>query len=259
MAIVGSSSSVNQWENGDYIDSHDIVVRFNRTTVDGIEKNVGSRTDIIVANDANRLSKAPSPEFASKPKCVVTFVNTHGAGNRTKEQLGGFLEWVANTPLLWCPGPEILCCDVPMRKRGFSMGTYALHALPYFLNIEKIFVTGFTMFGESEGGADHHSKKSNRATVTWHDADLERYIAANVLAHHSCELMATDEVGAFMEREGFKANLLNGKPGEKRRRPNTSLTAMWYVMGRIAKILVTAGYHLRRLSEKQVYHQRARR
>lgn len=259
MAIIGSSSSVHQWENGDFIDSHDIVVRFNRTTVNGMEKLVGTRTDIIVANDANRLSKAPSPEFASKPQCVVTFINTQGVGKRSEEQLNGFLEWVARTPLLWCAGPEILCCDVPMRRRGFSMGTYALHALPFFLSIEKLFVTGFTMFGESEGGSDHHTKKSNRATVTWHDADLERYIAANVLGHHTCELIVTDEVAEFMEREGFKANRLGGKTGEKRRKPNHGATAIWYSMGRLAKLLITTGYHIRRVAEKHIYHQRARR
>ncbi|MDB4411161.1 glycosyltransferase family 29 protein [bacterium] len=50
MAIVGNSSSVHQWKNGELIDSYDIVVRFNRSVVDGIEEVVGSRTDIIVAN-----------------------------------------------------------------------------------------------------------------------------------------------------------------------------------------------------------------
>ena len=259
MAIVGSASSVHQWENGDFIDSHEIVVRFNRTTVEGLENVVGSRTDIIVANDANRLSKAPSPEFASKPKCVLTFINTQGIGNRSEEQLEGYLEWVASTPLLWCVGPEILCCDVPMRKRGFSMGTYALHALPFLLNIEKLFVTGFTMFGESEGGADHHTKKSNRANVTWHDADLERYIAANVLGHHSCELTVTDEVAEFMEREGFKATRLGGITGEKRRKPNHGTTAMWYALGRVAKLLITTGYHIRRFAEKKLYYRQAKR
>ena len=58
MAIVGSAESALDWENGEFIDSHDVVVRFNRTIVDGLEQYVGSRTDIIVANDSNNL-KSP--------------------------------------------------------------------------------------------------------------------------------------------------------------------------------------------------------
>jgi hypothetical protein len=139
------------------------------------------------------------------------------------------------------------------------MGTYALHALPFFLDIESLFVTGFTMFGESAGGADHYSKISKRASTTWHDADLERYIAANVLGHHTCDLIVTEEVAEFMRREGFTATILDGKAGEKRRKPNIGATAAWNAIERLGKWLLTAGYHLRRLAERQVYHRSARR
>lgn len=252
MAIVGSASSVMQWENGPYIDSHDIVVRFNRTTVTGLEPWIGRRTDIIVANDSNSLQKAPSPEFTSVPKCVIAFVKPSSVGSRTKEDRQEFLDWVANTPLFFCPGPEILCCDVPRRQRGFSMGTYALIGLPAFLNIKRLFVTGFTMFGESAGGSDHHTKKSSRASLTWHDADLERYIAANVLGHLTCELTVTEEVAAFMRAEGFSARVLNGAEGGRRLKPNRRAAALWYAVGRFAKLLLVTGYHVRRFAEHRV-------
>jgi hypothetical protein len=251
MAIVGSASSVLQWQNGPHIDSFDIVVRFNRTTVEGMEASIGARTDIIVANDSNSLKKAPSPEFASKPKCVVAFVKPSSVGTRTPENRKEFLDWVADTPLFFCPGPETLCCDMPMRQRGFSMGTYALIGLPAFLNIKRLFVTGFTMFGESSGGSDHHTKKSSRASVTWHDADLERYVAANVLGNFGDGLTATEEVAEFMSREGFSASLLNGAPGAKQLKSNRGFSALWYAFGRVGKLLLTAGYHVRRFAERR--------
>jgi len=251
MAIVGSASSVLQWKNGEFIDSHDIVVRFNRTVVDGMEESIGARTDIIVANDSNSLEKAPSPECASKPKCVVGFVKPTSVGTRTKEDRKKFLDWVANTPLFFCPGPEVMCCDMPARHRGFSMGTYALIGLPAFLNIKRLFVTGFTMFGESSGGIDHHTKKSSRASVTWHDADLERYVAANVLGHYGGDLTVTEEVAEFMAKEGFTAKVHDGEKGDKAFKPRRGLAVGWYLLGRIGKLLLTSGYHIRRFAEKR--------
>jgi len=259
MAIVGSASSVMQWENGSHIDSYDIVVRFNRTTVNGMEKWIGRRTDIIVANDSNSLKKATSPEHASAPKCVVTFVRPSSVGTRSQDDRQDFLAWVANTPLFFCPGPEILCCDIPRRHRGFSMGTYALAGLPAFLNIKRLFVTGFTMFGESTGGSDHHTKKTSRASVTWHDADLERYVAANVLGHMACELTVTEEVAAFMQAEGFVAPVLNGSVGVRRFKPNHGTAAVWYAVGRMGKLLLGTGYHIRRFAEQRVIEKTARK
>ena len=259
MAIVGSSESALHWENGEFIDSHDVVVRFNRTIVDGLEQYVGSRTDIIVANDSNNLKKAPSPEFTSRPKCVVSFVKTNSVGCRAENERRDFLEWTGATPLFFCPGPEVLCCDVPRRKRGFSMGTYAIHALPYFLNIKKLFVTGFTMFGESNGGSEHFTKKSTRASLTWHDADLERYIAANALAHHTCELVVTDEVAEFVSKEGFSVNVRGDNSGKKFEKLSKRFTPWWHVLERLGKTLITTGYHLRRIAEQGVINDSSRK
>ncbi len=44
--IVGNSPNVLSNELGDYIDSHDIVIRINKCTTKGFEKNIGSKIDI---------------------------------------------------------------------------------------------------------------------------------------------------------------------------------------------------------------------
>lgn len=139
------------------------------------------------------------------------------------------------------------------------MGTYALIGLPAFLNIKRLFVTGFTMFGESAGGADHHTKKSSRASVTWHDADLERYIAANVLGHLACDLTVTEEVAAFMKAEGFSAQVLHGADGGRRIKPNRGTAALWYAVGKLGKLLLGAGYHVRRFAEHRVIAEASRK
>jgi len=49
-AVVGNSGMVLDSTHGEFIDSHDTVIRFNDAVVEGYEKSVGSRTDIRIVN-----------------------------------------------------------------------------------------------------------------------------------------------------------------------------------------------------------------
>ena len=49
-AVIGNAPNILEHEHGQEIDSHDIVVRCNRSIVDGYEKFVGSRTDLRLLN-----------------------------------------------------------------------------------------------------------------------------------------------------------------------------------------------------------------
>ena len=48
--FVGNAPSLKGEWLGNWIDAHDIVVRFNECPVKGFENDVGSRTDIVVTN-----------------------------------------------------------------------------------------------------------------------------------------------------------------------------------------------------------------
>ena len=47
-AVVSNSGDLMNYEYGELIDSHDVVIRCNWSLIDGYEKNVGTRTDIRV-------------------------------------------------------------------------------------------------------------------------------------------------------------------------------------------------------------------
>ena len=51
IAVVASSPRLLTTEYGEFIDSFDDVVRFNRAPTDGYEKHVGAKTTIRVANN----------------------------------------------------------------------------------------------------------------------------------------------------------------------------------------------------------------
>ena len=67
MALVGNAETILEHASGERIDGCDLVVRFNRAHVAGIEDKVGRRTDILVANRNYNLRKAPSPAETLQP------------------------------------------------------------------------------------------------------------------------------------------------------------------------------------------------
>ena len=73
--IVGNGSSIFEKEYGDKIDSFDLVCRMNRGYFEGrkgYEKNVGSRTDILIVHDGFMTEKYFSDEvFNSLEKILV--------------------------------------------------------------------------------------------------------------------------------------------------------------------------------------------
>ncbi|MFW2831507.1 glycosyltransferase family 29 protein [Sphingomonas sp. ID0503] len=59
LAIIGNAPSLVGEGLGAWIDSHDVVVRFNEAALAGFEADLGSRTDILVTN--------PYPEGRDRP------------------------------------------------------------------------------------------------------------------------------------------------------------------------------------------------
>ena len=50
VALVGNGGCILNEENGDLIDSHDIVVRFNNANIEDFQKNTGTKTTDLVIN-----------------------------------------------------------------------------------------------------------------------------------------------------------------------------------------------------------------
>lgn len=79
VAIVGNGPSILDNKNGSFIDSHDIVVRFNNFSTIGYEEYTGKRTDIWVSSfwereviahpclDSFSLVICPFPAYNGKP------------------------------------------------------------------------------------------------------------------------------------------------------------------------------------------------
>lgn len=198
VAIVGNSSSIRSWNNGEKIDSYDLVVRFNRAYTKGVEEHVGSRTDVLFSNYMNSLERSPSPSEILNPKCVVVLVRPKRTLDFTK-----LIEWIGDIPYAISLQPDIFGVSIGPRTRNFTLGTYALYTILSLFQLNKLFLTGFTMFGQTAGGgADYFLSKET--VGSYHDLDTEAAVFAEVVRLFSGELHMTPEVESLVNRNTVK-------------------------------------------------------
>jgi Glycosyltransferase family 29 (sialyltransferase) len=245
VAIVGNAATILEFNNGELIDSHDMVVRFNRAQTMGLESKIGRRTDLLVANENNAVELAPSPRETLKPRCVLSF-----ALREPEFDITPFRRWVGNDiPTLCALPPDIIGFEQSGRTRLLTQGSYALYFLLNSIRIERLFLTGFTMFGAGPGGAQKYydPKKRRRAPGNYHDLDQEPRLLCDIIASFRGELRVTEEVAGLLARSGH-GDLASGCSVQDGALP--TLTWSEQFRARLAHQLLRWGTRMRRSVEK---------
>lgn len=227
IAVVGNAASVLNWRAGDRIDSSDLVVRFNEARTDSFESSVGSRTDILFANVYNTLDKSPSPSTHLKPRVIICLL-----GTRDKDaDLEAFRAWAGPCPTLFSWVPDLIPHLPIARTRTLTSGIYALHLVKTWLEPESLFITGFNAFlGEGNG---HYWTRENPPAAYFHDLDLDAKYLRQILSDYTGQLELTPELEV----------LLGKRVGPPKR------TLFQKITGRLSRVLLHWGFHVRRLSE----------
>jgi hypothetical protein len=240
VAMVGNAAAILQRQNGALIDAHDLVIRFNRAHVEDIADKIGSRTDLLVANAANSLAKAPSPAETLKPRWVLCFVQPQADAD-----LAPFRAWVGDIPTVITLSPDILEFATTGRTRGLTLGTYALYTLLKLCPLERLFVTGFTMYGAAGGDSQKYYDPGSRAG-SYHDLDEEARLFSAILASFQGELQVTPEVAEVLKRHGH-AHRLQASADSK----GGGAPSLYYrLLGRLAWRFLRTGFKLRRRFEQ---------
>lgn len=243
LAVVGNAATILDYENGALIDNYDMVVRFNRAQVTGVEHKIGRRTDLLVANETNSLALAPSPADTLAPRCVLSFILRGPDFDITP-----FRTWVGDhTPCLCLVPPDIIGFPQQGRTRLLSHGTYAIYLLTQILQLERLFVTGFTMFGTAPGGAQKYYGPGDRKAGTYHDLDQEPKLFCAILAAFPGELRVTAEVDALLQRYGVHTQ---ARLGSAVGTPAQRLTVYEQLQAGLARRLLRWGTRLRHAVEK---------
>lgn len=241
VAMVGNAATILERQNGALIDSHDLVIRFNRAHVAGIEDKIGSRTDLLVANAANSFQKAPSPTDTVRPRWVLCFVQPQPGLN-----VEPFREWVGDVPTVITLSPDILEFARTDRKRGLTLGTYTLYTLLKLLPVERLFVTGFTMYGAAGGASSKYYEPGSRAG-SYHDVDEEAQLFSAILASFKSELQVTAEVADVLVRYGHGQRLEGAVAAEA---AGDGPSLYYRLIGGLAWRLLRVGFKLRRRFER---------
>ncbi len=237
IAFIGNSTEITTYTNGRAIDDHDIVVRFNRASVDGLEENIGSRTDILCVNASNTTEKAPPPSQTTKPRVLVSFVTPE---NVHKLPWEGFAEWADGIPTLLSFGVDMLGVSVAPHTRPFTTGTYAIFSLTKLLQAETLFLTGFTMFGAQGGSSKKYYADKQQDPGNFHDLDAEAKTFRSLLERSGVSIKSTPELSwAFDSGRSARSGDQSDRKGIKQR---LAASASWRLLNLAMK--------LRRVSEQ---------
>ena len=239
IALVGNAPTALQGDFGAQIDACDLVVRFNRAEVVGHESQVGRRTDILVANHLNHLGRSPSPGDILQPKFVLCFVHP---GELSREDMSRFRAWVGDTPYAISFAPDIFKLPAQNRTRALTMGNYALFTFLQAFSVERLVLSGFTLFGAVPGGATaYFSGGQQYDTGTWHDLDIEAKIFAKLVSGFSGRLAANTDVSQILEQYGQYQVSSTTRISQK---------AVGKAIGVAGWAVLRLGIHLRRLGER---------
>ena len=244
MAIIGNSDVILQWQNGTVIDDCDMVVRFNCAFTEGLESKIGSRTDVLVANRNYSLKKAPSPADKLHPRCVLSFVEPI-----SDIDYSAFREWVGDIPTVISFAPDLIGLGRLERTRPVMMGTNAVYTLLRLFPVERLFISGFNLYGAAGGGAGTYcGKQERKSRGLWHDLDEEARIFAAILSRFEGQLIATPEVEDLLQRHGRLPAKQLDMQVQGDRITSTGLSSRCYSW--LAWRLIKWGMKLRRKSER---------
>lgn len=232
MAIVGNAPTILDYENGELIDQHDLVVRFNRATTKGIENKIGSKTDILVVNASNNCKMAEPPSQLTDPRCLVSFISPGGLPNLNGEEFG---DWIEDIPLFITFGMDAIGLPGRTHARPFTSGTYFLYLVAKMFDLERVFLTGFTMFGAKQGETGKYYDDPRPAVGTFHDIDIESIVFADVLGLFDDRLTMTNEINTLL--------------GNSERKPKRTEPYSTRIASAFSWRLINLGIRLRRFSE----------
>jgi hypothetical protein len=243
-AVVGNAGTILDYDNGALIDSHDVVVRFNCAYVEGVTAKVGGRTDILCANIGRSLEICPSPSVTLRPRCVVNFADRSPRDGDCEPEK--FEEWVGELPALVTWAPDLIGVAQGTRTRQLTQGTYLLFTLLRLFRVERLFITGFTMYRPVAGRPMQYIHARDARAGMSHDLDEEARILTGMLSSFEGELRVTTEVEAFLRQ----ADSVNApRSGFLGRQKTGETTWLERLRGRIAWKLISKGFAMRRSLE----------
>lgn len=192
LVVIGNAPSLKNEGLGEWIDSHDVVVRFNECALDGYAEDVGYRTSILVSN--------PYPEGRERPlldgnSCTSILIVAPQTRRGVLEQ---FRAWAGDNRVLFTYTPDLIGVSDADHKAGLTTGSYALHLLSRLLKPSRVSCAGFTMFLEDT--SHHYWRLMVPKGIRGHDMRREAEIFIRICNNISSETEVTEDIAWVSRR-----------------------------------------------------------
>lgn len=198
VVFVGNAPSLRGERLGKWIDSHDVIVRFNESSKNGYEDDVGIRTDILVSNPYPSERDA----ICLTDRGIVLVISP-----QTRRPPSPQLEpWVGRHPVLFTYTPDLVKVGNIEHLESLTTGVYGLHLLARLLRPSHVSIAGFTMYLED---TSHHYWNTQRPNgLHAHDVTIEASIFISVCNSMRCRVSVTDDIAWVARR--VKISLRSG-------------------------------------------------
>ncbi|MEI8657652.1 MULTISPECIES: glycosyltransferase family 29 protein [Vibrio] len=200
--FVGNAPSLKGEMLGEWIDSHDIVVRFNNLPPKALVADVGNKTSILVTNPyieerGNRL------EYDEHMLVIALFSQTRRGSHHEFEY------WLNNNSVIYSYSPDIIAVEDNKHYESLSTGTYGIQLLSRVLKPSVISVTGFTMFLQNT--KHHYWSNLTPSGIKAHDFEVEAKIFINIINgfRAKAKLYITEDISWVAKKSGIKIKKKN--------------------------------------------------
>jgi hypothetical protein len=185
--FVGNAPSLNGEKLGEWIDSHDVVIRFNEQPKELMSDDVGIKTTFLVTNPYVEM-RENKLKFDSDMTVIALFSQTR-RGNKEN-----FEQWLNGNQVMYSYSPDIVAVNNNKHFESLTTGTYGIQLFSKILKPESISVTGFTMF---LGNTNFHywSKKVPNG-VKAHDFLVESKVFIEIINgfREKAKVMVTEDI-----------------------------------------------------------------
>lgn len=195
VVFVGNSGSLRAQKLGNWIDSFDIIVRFNEARTQGFEQDLGSRTDILVSNPYVEARKWPALDGLGC-KVVLAISSQTRRGDASD-----FERWAGDADVLHTYSPDLIGPELS-HTAGATTGVYGVHLLTRILDPSRRALTGFTFFTGALGDAPHYWSDETPPGVSKHDMDADCRLMTALINRHAGKTVVTADVANAIRARG---------------------------------------------------------
>ncbi len=208
VAIVGSGPGCLRNE-GEFIDSHDLVVRINNYKIKNFESKVGRRTDVFYSFFGNSIHKTAQELQADGVtlcmcKCPDGKVIESEWHRKNNKEIGVDFRWIWSQRASWwfCDvhGPSVAEFQETMAILQGHIPTTGFAAIMEIIRlpIRSLYVTGFDFFESGIHNVNEPWREKNTDDPICHRPDLEKALMRKYLMEGRIEMNVDDKLSGIL-------------------------------------------------------------